>query len=170
MQNAPVERGAQLWGVFVTPLDRIWSAKSIALTTGVVDYLLTDAFGGAIALAFLSGIWDYRTSIKAAKLLGKFDTAAAQRAWLGKTTGLSLAILVRALEFYIQGQGFDTHGAAATAIALSLFAVDLETTSHCREQMGLPPIPVLGRILKWVRDLADSKVPPAPPPPSGASQ
>lgn len=152
--------------VFLSPLERLESAKVIAIIAACFQYLLTDAFAGAFVLVFVAGVADYRIGVKAAKLLKQYDPIAAHRGWLGKMSGFCLLLMIRALEYYLRGQGFDWHGALATGVALSLFVVDLQSIAHHREELGAQPIPVLSSLLAWLQNwiqrMTESKLPSPP--------
>jgi hypothetical protein len=111
------------------------------------------------------GMIDYWLGVKAAKSTkpSSFDPVVAHRGAMGKVSGVLLLFLVRILEGFVQTQGWgNTKGAAATAIAISLFAVDLQSIAHHREEFGAQPIPVLGAVLGWIQRLASGRVPEVP--------
>lgn len=160
-------KDAPLSVVLYSPFERLemnplWG-KAMAMLGALYQYLRTDAFSGALLLVVAVGIVDYWLGAKAAKLTKTYDPVVAHRGAMGKISGVVLLFLVRVLEGFIQVQGWgDTHGAAATAIAISLFAVDLQSIAHHREEFGAQPIPLLGAFLSWVQRLASAKIP-APP-------
>jgi hypothetical protein len=161
------DKNGRLSAVLLSPFDRldmnpIWG-KAMALLAALYQYIRTDAFSGALLLVVFIGIVDYWLGVKAAKSTKTYDAVIAHRGAMGKISGVLLLFLVRVLEGFVQAQGWgDTKGAAATAIAISLFAVDLQSIAHHREEFGAQPIPVLGAILSWIQRLASSRVPPAP--------
>lgn len=161
MKHTPASPAAPLFAVFWSPLGRLESAKLIAVLAAIAQYLMTDAFAGAFILVFVAGLMDYRIGVRSAKLMKLYDPLIAHRGWLGKMSGFCLLLLIRALEFYLHGQGFlDTHAALATGVALSLFAVDVQSIAHHREELGLQPIPALGDLISFVQRFARSKIPP----------
>ena len=160
-------RDAPLSTVLFSPFERLdmnplWG-KAMALLAALYQYLRTDAFSGALLLVVFIGIVDYWLGVKAAKSTKTYDPVIAHRGAMGKISGVLLLFLVRVLEGFIQAQGWgDTHGAAATAIAISLFAVDLQSIAHHREEFGAQPIPLLGAFLSWIQRLASSRIPDVP--------
>jgi hypothetical protein len=162
-------RDARFSTVLLSPFDRldmnpVWG-KVIAAIAAIYQYLRTDAFSGALFLVVAVGIIDYWLGVKAAKSTKTFDPVVAHRGAMGKISGVLLLFLVRILEGFIQAQGWgNTKGAAATAIAISLFAVDLQSIAHHREEFGAQPIPVLGVVLAWIQRFASGKVPADLPP------
>jgi hypothetical protein len=165
-------RDARLSAVFLSPFDHLemtpsWG-KVVAAITAIYQFIRTDAFSGALLLVVLIGMIDYWLGVRAAKASKTYNTVIAHNGAMGKICGVILLFLVRLLEGYIHAQGLgDTHGAAATAIAVSLFAVDLQSIAHHREEFGASRIPVLSAALAWLEKFADSKIPeppdPAPP-------
>lgn len=167
MQFKLSHRDARLSAVFLSPFDRLdlapgWG-KAAGVLLGAYQYVRTDAFSGALLLVVFIGMIDYWLGVKAAKSTNSYDPIVAHRGVMGKICGILLLFLVRLIESYIQAQGLgDTHGAAATAIAFSLFAVDLQSIAHHREEFGAQPIPFLGAVLAWLDRFASSKIPPPP--------
>jgi holin family protein len=162
-------RDARFSAVFLSPFDRleqgpVW-AKAIGAIGAIYQYLRTDAFSGALLLVVFIGMIDYWLGVKAAKSTNSYDPIVAHRGVMGKICGVLLLFLVRLVEGYIGAQGLgDTKGAAATAIAISLFAVDLQSIAHHREAFGAQPIPILSAVLAWIQRLATamfaSRLPP----------
>jgi hypothetical protein len=163
---------ARLSAVLLSPFDRLeagatW-AKASAAIGAAAQYAYHDAFLGALVFVIVSGVADYIVGVRAARLTGVYDVQLAHRGALGKISGLLLLLLVRSFEHYLYLQGLtpNTRGIMATAIAISLFAVDLQSIAHHREEMGAQPIPVLGRVLGWFQAFAGSKIPPDPAAPA----
>lgn len=169
MYYSTFRRDARFSAVFLSPLERLevtpTSGKVFAAIAGIYQYLRTDAFSGALLLVIFIGMVDYWLGVKAAKSTNSYDPVIAHRGVMGKICGVLLLFLVRLVESYIQAQGLgNTHGAAATAIAISLFAVDLQSIEHHREEFGAAPIPVISAILAWLQRLASDRIPAAPDP------
>lgn len=154
-------RDARFSSILLSPFDRldmnpVWG-KAMALLAGLYQYLRTDAFSGALLMVVAVGMVDYWLGVRAAKSTKTFDPVIAHRGAMGKISGVLLLFLVRILEGFIQAQGWgNTKGAAATAIAISLFAVDLQSIAHHREEFGAAPIPVLSPALSWLQRVAAS--------------
>lgn len=155
------------WASILAPLQRIdttpvWgqvlSAAAMAWT--VVTH---DMFAGALVLVLISALFDYWIGVKAAKFKGLYDSHRAHAGVSSKMSGILLLMMIRLAEFW-GGQHvlLNTKGAIATAVAISLFAVDVQSISHHREEMGASPIPVLGRVIALLQGLASSKVPGPP--------
>lgn len=173
--------GGRLATAFVSPIERAlevpWWGKVGAIAAATTQYVVTDMFGGALILVFAAMTVDYGVGVTAAKRLGKYEPRLAQQGAMGKITGLLLLILLRLFEAYAHAQGvIDTRGGLATAVAIGLFTVDLQSIAHHRESFGAAPIPVLSKIFEWLQAFAGSKVPPAPqlselemPPPASAA-
>ena len=163
MKHSTVTARSFFLTVFWSPIERLESAKAIALVAGFFQYLTTDAFAGAFCLVFVAGVADYVIGVRTAKLLKTYSPVLAQTGWLGKMCGFCFIWLIRGLEFYIRGQGGpDFHGAFATGAALSLFAVDLSSIAHHREELGASKIPFWDDLIGWVNRFAKSKLPPDP--------
>lgn len=149
-------KDAPFSAVFLSPFERLelnpnWG-KVVAALAAVYQYLRTDAFSGALLLVVAVGIVDYWLGVKAAKSTKTFDPVIAHRGAMGKISGVLLLFLIRILEGFIQAQGWgNTKGAAATAIAISLFAVDLQSIAHHREEFGAQPIPLVSPFLAWLQ-------------------
>lgn len=158
-------KDAPFSAVFLSPFERLelnpnWG-KVVAATGAVYQYLRTDAFSGALLLVVAVGIIDYWLGVKAAKSTKPptYDPVIAHRGAMGKVSGVLLLFLIRILEGFIQAQGWgNTKGAAATAIAISLFIVDLQSIAHHREEFGAQPIPLVSPFLTWVQRLISSLV------------
>jgi hypothetical protein len=161
-------KDARFSAVFLSPLDRIASSstwtKIFAAAGAVYQYVRTDAFAGALFFVIAAGIVDYWIGVKAAKSTKPptYDPLVAHRGALGKVTGVLLLLFIRAFEHYLHLQGLlaDFHGMGATALAISLFAVDLQSIAHHREELGAQAIPVWGAVMSWLQRIASSKLPP----------
>jgi Bacteriophage holin family len=167
MQNAASRRDTRLSAVFLSPFNRLEVApawgKAVAAIAAIYQYVRTDAFSGALLLLVFIGLIDYWLGVKAAKYENTYDATIAHRGVMGKICGIALVFLVRLIEGYIQIQGLgDTHGIAATAIALQLFVVDLQSIAHHREQFGGAPLAFLVPIFAWLDRFGSAKIP-APP-------
>jgi hypothetical protein len=151
-------RDARFSTVLFSPFDRLemnplWG-RGLAGLGAVIQYLRTDAFSLALLMVVLVGIIDYWLGVKAAKSTSpsSYDPIVAHRGAMGKVSGVLLLFLVRVLEGFVQLQGWgNTKGAAATAIAISLFIVDFQSIAHHREEFGAQPIPLLGAFLNWIQ-------------------
>lgn len=171
--NYKISRGdARLSAVLFSPFDRLeagatWAKASAALGA-VFQYAYHDAFLGALAFVLVGSMADYVLGVKAARITGTYSADTAKRGALGKAAGLLLLLLIRSFEHYLFLQHItpNTRGVMATAVAVSLFAVDLQSIAHHREELGAQPIPVLGRLLSWMQAFAGSKIPPDPAAPA----
>lgn len=151
----------------MTPLQRVEDAptwgKLLGVLLAVWQYVTHDLFGGALLLVFVTGAVDYVLGIKAAKHAGTYDPKIAHAGFIGKLSGMLLIFILHFFEHWARLHSFiDTRGALAIALAISLFAVDLQSIAHHRESFGARPIPVLSNILGWLQALASKRVPPAP--------
>lgn len=160
-------RDARLSAVLLSPFDRLESGplwgRTFAVFGAIYQFIRTDAFSGALLLVIAIAVVDYWLGVKAAKSTNTYDPVIAHRGVMGKISGILLLFLVRLVEGYIQVQGLgNTRGAAATAIAISLFAVDLQSIAHHREAFGAAPIPVLSSLLAWLQRIASSRIPDSP--------
>jgi hypothetical protein len=164
--NYRIQRDPRFSAVLLSPFDRLesgplWS-RVVGACAAIYQYLRTDAFSSALLMVVAVGIVDYWLGVKAAKSTKPptYDPVVAHRGAMGKLSGVLLLFLVRILEGFVNAQGWgNTHGAVATAIAMSLFAVDLQSISHHREEFGAQPIPVLGAVLAWAQRIASGRVP-----------
>lgn len=164
---------APLSAILLSPLERIEHAPVAVRVFGVAgaawQYLTTSAFTVALFLVFITAVFDYVLGVKASRWAGTYTPQAAHRGALGKMAGLGIAMLIRVLEHFILVQGLgDTKGMLATAVALSLFATDIQSIAHHRESFGAKPIPVLSSVLEWIQRFASSRIP--GPPDSAAPQ
>lgn len=153
----------RFFDALTAPIDRLsllppW-VKLTAILAALVQYIEHDAFGFALFILIASGVFDYYYGVKAARYLGKYDPMLAHAGAMGKLGGVLLLFLVRLIEHYIHVQGLlDTHGAAATAVAVSLIAMDIQSVAHHRESFGARPIPILSALLSRFQSVVSAKV------------
>ena len=181
MKHTAASPTASFLSVFYSPLERIDSssnwAKAFGFLAGAYQYIRNDAFLSALVLVALIGVVDYVLGIKAARSKGiPWNRDVAYRGAMGKISGLILLGLLRTVEhwLYLQAIVPHTRGMFATAIAISLVAIDLQSIAQHRETFGAQPIPVLGAFLAWLQSVASSlasaimsaKSPPDPSPPA----
>jgi hypothetical protein len=164
MRFDPTNGTTRLWKVLASPLERLDDAplwgRVLAALGFVWQLLRSDRFAGAAALVVLCGVVDYFVGVRAATSQGRYDPRVAHAGAMGKMSGILLLLLVRAVEGWLLAQSFlDTKGGIATALAVSLIAVDLQSIAHHRETFGARPIPVISNILGWLQALAASRVP-----------
>lgn len=134
-------------------------AHALGVGAAVWQFVSNDTFVGALILLFLSGVFDYIVGVKAARFRGEYDPKLAHAGAMGKMSGILILFLIRGGEFWSQHYGVvNTHGALSTAIAVSLFAVDLQSIAHHREGFGAAPIPVLGAVIEWLQTFARGRV------------
>ena len=174
MHYQSARRDASLSAAFLSPFDRLELAptwgKVVGAIAAIIQYVRSDAFSGALLLLVFIGLIDYWIGVGAAKADGTYNSTIAHRGVMGKICGIVLVFLVRLIEGYIRIQGLgDTHGVAATAIALQLFVVDLQSIAHHREQFGAQPLSFLIPVFAWLDRFGSSKIP-APPPPASAEE
>lgn len=155
--------------ILYAPLQRLDSVPGwgwvLAVIAGAWEYISTDAFSKILALVVLTGAADYYLGAKSARLRGRFSPVTAQMGVHGKVAGIVLLLLVRLFEGWAQQHGFVAlNGGVATALAVALFAVDVQSISHHRELFGATPLPLLGGVLAWIRGVATVKLPPPRPP------
>jgi hypothetical protein len=157
---------APMTTVLFSPLSRLKAVPAWEITPALgasAQLLYHDAFFGALILVFFGGIFDFVLGVRVAKLTpGVYSTVVAQRGFYGKVSGILLLLLIRALEHYLQLQGIipNLRGMVATAVAISLFAVDLQSIAHHREEFGAQRIPILSRLFDWLQRISESLFPP----------
>jgi hypothetical protein len=163
---------ARISAVFIAPIDRLetvptWG-KAIALIAAMVQFVQQSAFVSALLMVLLASLADYLVGVRAARLTNSFNPLVAKKGLYGKIVGVFLLFAIRGAEGFLSNRGWagphGTHGMAATAVAISLFAVEVQSIAHSRELLGAAPIPVLGKVLEWLQRFADSKVPDPPDP------
>jgi phage-related holin len=153
------------FNAFLTPLMRLdetpaWG-KMLGALLAVWHYVTHDLFGGVLFLVFITGAADYLFGVRAAKHAGTYDPRIAHAGFIGKLSGMVLIFILRFFEHWASTNSLiDTKGALSIALAISLFAVDLQSIAHHRESFGARPIPVLSNILSWLQALASKRVPP----------
>lgn len=158
-------------------MSRIWLAPFERLTetppqivplaglTALWTYVKADTFWGALCILVLCAGFDYIVGRQAAKLrpVGHphaYNPKLAHAGAMGKLTGIVLVLLVRVLEGWLEIHGYAALGSGgiATALTVSLIAVDLQSIDHHRKSFGAAPIPVLSHILNGLQSLASSRV------------
>jgi len=151
--------------VLLTPVERAadvpaWG-KLLALAAAAYSWLRSDMFAGALLLTIVAAAFDYWVGVKAAKHTDTYDPGLAHGGAMSKVSGVLLLLLLRGAEAWALSQVgvADTRGAVATAVAVSLFTVDLQSIAHHRESFGAPPIPVLSKVFAWLHAVAGGKVP-----------
>lgn len=154
----------RLVDVLASPVDRIQSTPPWAWCVGACaaafQLVKEEAFVGAIMLVFIVGVFDYVVGVKAARMNREYNSDIARAGAMGKMSGLILLLLLWLIEHWIRVIGvIDTGGMVATAVAVSLIAVDLQSIAHHRESFGAKPIPVLSQVLNWLQDVFTNKIP-----------
>lgn len=165
---------AKLSAILLAPLERVEQApiwvRFVSLGAAAYQYVTTSAFTVALFLVVIAATFDYILGVKAARFAGTFTPKAAHAGLTGKWAGLGIAMFIRIFEYFILVMGLgDTKGMVATAVAISLFASDLQSIAHHRERFGAKPIPVLSAALEWMQRFAASKVPSPPAVPAPAT-
>lgn len=160
---------ARLSAILLAPLERVEHApiwiRVFALAGAAWQYVTTSAFSVALFLVFVAAVFDYILGVKASKWNGTYTPRAAHAGLVGKIAGLGIAMFIRIFEYFILVQGLgDTKGMLGTAVAISLFASDMQSIAHHRERFGAKPIPVLSAALEWIQRFASSKIPSPPDP------
>lgn len=151
---------------FLAPLGRLWDEGTrptgwLALLVGFVQAVWADVFTFLAVLVFLSGLADTLYGRRLHKILGTYDPQKAEIGLHGKIMGLTLALFIRGLEYWMRVYAvpdeplLHTRGFIAVAILLTLFAQDLRSIQEKRERFGMGPIPVFTPILRWLEALAD---------------
>lgn len=157
----------RLIDVLMSPVERLVTAPPWAWCVGMCatafQVLSKDIFSGAIILVFIVGIVDYLFGFKAAKLRGDYQPSLAHAGAMGKISGLILLLVLRLIEGWLWLTNIiDTGGIVATAVAVSLIAVDIQSIAHHRESFGAKPIPVLSQALAWIQNIFTSRIPKQP--------
>jgi hypothetical protein len=165
-----VEGGSiKLSAVLFSPVRRLGETpemgQAMAVLVGIWQALTSSVFGGALALVLLTSVLDYIVGVKAAKVMGRYQPGIAHAGAMGKITGVLLLLIVRLFEGWVSATGFlETRGGIATALAVSLIAVDFQSIAHHRETFGARPIPFLSSLVAWMQNAAAGKLPPTTPP------
>jgi hypothetical protein len=148
--------------------DDVHTGGWISATFGAAwSFVTGDIFTGILAIAMLSGAWDYFAGVRLAKHRGTYNSALAHAGWMGKISGIALVLLVRILEAWAvrfvrfdgHGWSFDTYGSVSAALGLGLVIAELRSIAHNRSEWGAPPIPVLNQLLAFFDSLAASWIP-----------
>lgn len=151
----------------VSPVGRLADAapdvKVWGLAVALGQFIRGDLFTGAVLLVTVASAIDYLLGGRVARVQGVWNGDAARNGWVGKLSGILLCLLIRAFEGMLLAHAdLNTHGALATGLAVSLFAVELQSIANHRESLGASPIPILSAILDWMQKMAGHKIPPAP--------
>ena len=158
--SSPVRRldETPVWGGIVATIAAVWQAA------------VHDLFASSLVIVLIAGVADYCVGVKAARHAGHpYNARVAHAGVMGKISGVILLFLLRLVEWWASTHGLvETNGAVATAVAVSLVCVDLQSIATHRESFGARPIPVLSQVLTWLQQLALSRIPgfnaqPAPP-------
>jgi hypothetical protein len=161
--------------VLLSPLRRLTetpeAGQALAVLVGIWQALTSSVFGSALALTILTGAVDYAAGVKAAKVAGNYQPGIAHAGAMGKITGIALLLIVRLFEGWVSATGFlETRGGIATALAVSLMAVDFQSIAHHRESFGARPIPFLSQLVDWLQRATAAKLPPVRAPKSEADE
>lgn len=127
--------------------------KVAGVLLGWLQVWFSGVFGSVLSLFMVSSLFDWWFGRKAARKEGRYDPNVAHYGLHSKLSGIVLILLVRGLELALAGDAMfiDTRGYFATALALALFANDLESIHHHRVTLGAAPIPFLGRIIDTLK-------------------
>lgn len=155
----------------VAPVQRIyaqlsggWAGRLAAGIAATLQALWHDAFVIFAFLALISAVVDTLYGRRLHSILGDYDPIKAQIGLHGKMAGLTMAWIIRAMEW-----GFDnriiqandalswasTHGLFATAMVATLLIQDLSSIQEKRERFGQKPIPVFSAFVKKVNAWMD---------------
>lgn len=178
--------GAQgiLFKLVAVPLMRVegtplWG-RVVSVLVGCAEIVRGDLFLGILLLLVASNALDWYHGRAVAKIDQIFDPHLALYGLHSKVAGIALVLLIRGFEAWLAGieladgtVALQTHGFVSIAIAVALFANDVESISLHRERMGARPIPILSSVVGGLRQLAKGLVPTAlraekqgkPPPP-----
>jgi hypothetical protein len=151
----------------VSPMDRLASASPEiqvgAMLIAAIQWVARDLFAGALMLVIFAGVSDYLLGGRIARMKGEWNGNAARNGVVGKMSGVFLCLLIRFFEAWLAQQAdLNTHGAVATGLAVSLFAVEVQSIAFHRESVGARPIPILSSILDWMQRMAGNKIPGGP--------
>ena len=170
MKFSPADRLLAILTSPVRRLDEIPVWGGITATAAAMWQLaVDDLFASSLVIVLVAGVADYCVGVKAARHANRYDARAAHAGAMGKMSGLILLFLLRLLEWWASSHELvTTNGAIATAVAVSLICVDLQSIATHRESFGARPIPVLSQVLNWLQQLALSRIPgfnaqPVPP-------
>lgn len=139
-----------------------------AVIVGMVSVMVRDVLFGILVLLMVSHALDWFYGRAAAKVRKEFAIDRSLAGLQSKIAGIALILLVRAFEAWLHvfsmtahaaGEYVNTKGFVATAVAVALFANDIESISDHREAMGAKPIPVLSSIIRGMRKLANAVLP-----------
>lgn len=155
------------WARTMQALSESWAARIMAGGMAVAQAAWFDAFLLFAALGLVTAITDTLYGRRLHKLIGDYDPIRAEIGLHGKMAGLTMAWVIRALEW-----GFDnriapaltdmtwvqTSGLFATAMVVTLVVQDLASIQEKRERFGQRPIPVFTFIMKHVDSLLERVV------------
>lgn len=147
--GAPFQRLADIpgWGW-------VWG-----ILAGAAQLVREDLFVGALCLLLIASGADYYFGRRVAKHRHDYNPALARAGAWGKAMAIALLILVRLFEYWgTEHRVVPTKGFVATAIAVGLFALELESIAHHREALGARPIPLLGQVIGLIRSAAERMV------------
>lgn len=144
----------------LSPFVRLDDAPTWGKMLGAVVALVKLAIGAPLTqllllLVAVSGL-DYLLGAEVARQKGTYNPDVARAGALGKGVGATLCLIVWALEGVIASADLpSTGGALATALAVALLAVELESFDAHRERLTGKPTPLLRPILDFLRGIAD---------------
>lgn len=171
MHHTTISRDdARLSAVLLAPVNRLlehelpaWGKIVVAIGASF-QFVMSDAFYGAVVLLFVAYMLDHAVGVARARLISdNYDALRARRGAMTKALELVILGILRLLEHYLIQQGLtDTKGALATAVALGFFVVNLQSIVHHREALGAKPVPVLGALIDWLTRLTTARIPSLP--------
>jgi hypothetical protein len=159
-----VRSSGYLRAALVAPFGRLEEAPVWSWITGTATaavQLLTDVplLGLLLILMFVS-LLDFLLGSEIARRNGTYDPNLARGGMIGKATGVLLVLIVWSVEALIDAAGLiDTHAALATALAVVLLAVEIESFDQHRETLTGRPTPLIRPIIDFLRGFAEGAIP-----------
>lgn len=140
------------------------AAQWLAASIGAVQLMLADVFVIFFALAVCAGVFDWYYGRLAARMRGAFDPVVSAYGWHSKMAGFSILLVLRLSELGLGNAGvLDTKGLFATAMAAAIVFSEIESLDHHRQELGARPLPLLSRLLAYLRGVTERMIPNPPP-------
>lgn len=149
-----------LCAAFLSPIGRldeapVWGKIAAGLLAGLQLVLGAPLLQLLLLLSAMS-LLDYLLGAEVARRRGEYDPHLARAGMIGKASGVVLAFVVWVSEVILANAGLvDTHGALATALAVALLAVEIESYDRHREALTGKPTPLLRPVLEFLRVIAE---------------
>lgn len=168
-----------LYNAVLAPFARLFDGSWRDWTIGMIGAGLTALWNDLFILlwvwAWISAITDTMYGRRLHRILDRYDPVKAEIGMHGKLAGLTMALIVRGVEWTIAARvlpelnGLETWLATAVENAIfsslmagTLLGQDLRSIQEKRERFGQPPIPVFSTAMRLLEKMIERLAGPPP--------